>query len=57
MPTEVQEAMVAAARKGGANFTTRSLDAGYNPFLNKPNETVELILEALREFNKYPSTI
>ena len=50
IPLHWQEAMVNRAREAGGNITTKSIDTGHSPFLVKPKETVDFILEALRSF-------
>jgi pimeloyl-ACP methyl ester carboxylesterase len=50
IPVQTQEMMVAAARDAGADFTTKSLDSSHSPYLSKPKDTTEFILEALEDF-------
>ncbi|KAJ5587141.1 uncharacterized protein N7459_002906 [Penicillium hispanicum] len=50
IPLQVQETMVAAAQNAGASVTTKYLEASHSPFLSKPDETAEFILEAVGSF-------
>lgn len=47
MPVHIQEGMVEAARRKGADITTRRVDSGHSPCLSKPKEVVEFISEAV----------
>lgn len=45
-----QEAHVKKARDGGANLTTREIDAGHSPMLSKPDEVAQFVRDAVASF-------
>ncbi|KAF2099550.1 alpha/beta-hydrolase [Rhizodiscina lignyota] len=47
---QAQEMMVAAAKEKGASVTTRTLESSHSPFISKPKETAEFILDAAMAF-------
>jgi len=49
-PIPIQRFFVQAAKDAGADVTMRDIYSSHSPMLSKPNETVDLILEAVAYF-------
>jgi len=50
IPFPIQQAFAQRAKEDGAEFTTRELKSGHSPFLSRPEETAEVLLEAVDAF-------
>ncbi|TVY39210.1 hypothetical protein LOCC1_G004100, partial [Lachnellula occidentalis] len=50
LPFEVQKMFVQSAKEAGGDITLREIESSHSPFLSKPKETVDFILEAVKAF-------
>ncbi|KAF4969019.1 hypothetical protein FSARC_3673 [Fusarium sarcochroum] len=46
-PVEVQRMLAQTARKAGADVTVREIDASHSPMLSKPDETADIVRQAV----------
>jgi len=50
LPFEAQKFFVQSAKEAGGDVTLREIESSHSPFLSKPKETVDFILEAVKAF-------
>lgn len=52
LPFELQKMFITGARKAGADVTVKEIVSSHSPMLSKPQETADLILEAVAALKK-----
>lgn len=52
LPIDMQRMFVQIARDAGADVTLREIDSSHSPMLSRPEETAEIVVEAVKAFER-----